>query len=186
LLVIAAGAVGLLAWTGVIGGRAPTAAPVLGTFPSEHLALSFRPMGLWLHAPERDRRDALPSGWERRSSVLYRGASADRHDAQLYVAVFAHGAQAATIDDARRLGNAELAPSTTARDCREHPAGTLTVYGCSATVQGPLGPTPAFEGYVVWGARVLFVRHVAQPISADAPGPEVEALTVFATVAPHR
>ena len=185
-VVLVGAALGLLVYGGALGPKTEAATPVLGTFPSEHLALSFRPMGLWLHAPDRDRREPLPGGWQRRTSTFYRGASADRYDAQLYVAAFSHRDQVATTDDARRLGNAELAPSTTARVCGDHAAGTLTVYGCTSTLQGPQGPTPAFEAYVVWGARVLFVRHAAQPVAPDAPGPEIEVLTFFSTIAPHR
>jgi hypothetical protein len=160
--------------------------PVLGTFPSKHLSLSFRAPGLWLHAADRDRHTKLPSGWERRSSVLYRGASADLYDAQLYVAVFAHPDRVATPEDARTLGSAELAESSQARDCKEHAAGTLTVQGCTTTLVGPRGGQRGFEGYVVWGARVLFVRHVAEAGGVDADGPEVEALAVFSSIAPYR
>lgn len=188
---VALGAVLLLALalgfaSGVFGRRGSAAEPVLGTFPSEHLGLSFRPAGLWLHAADRDQRTKLADGWERRSSLLYRGASADAFDAQLYVSVFAHPGRVPTPEDVRRLGGAELAEANGPRECGEHPAGALSVYGCKASLRGPKGVVPCFEAYVQWGARVLFVRHAAEPTGADGPGPEDEALTVFSTVAPFR
>jgi hypothetical protein len=172
--------------SGLFGRRGGSAEPVLGTFPSEHLGLSFRPTGLWLHAADRDRHIKRDDGWERHSSVLYRGASADSFDAQLYVSVFAHPSRAATPEDVRKLGGSELAEVSGPRDCGEQTAGALSVYGCSATLRGPKGTMPCFEGYVQWGARVLFVRHAAEPTGADAPGPEAEALAVFSTIAPYR
>lgn len=188
---VALGAVVLLALalgfaSGLFDRRRGAAEPVLGTFPSEHLGLSFRPAGLWLHAADRDERTKLADGWERRSSLLYRGASADAFDAQLYVSVFAHPGRVATPEDARRLGGAELAEANGPRECGEHQAGALSVYGCNASLRGPKGVVPCFEAYVQWGARVLFVRHAAEPMGVDGPGPELEALTVFSTIAPFR
>jgi hypothetical protein len=147
------------------------ARPVVGTFRSSHLGVTFDLQGQWKHAEGQDQSSSIPEG-KRAVSLFYRGTSHTDWQTLLNVVVF-RGERSLDAEAARQLGANETMGTVSVRDC-----GPLKVGGVDGVRCGAVGnyfgrPVAVAEYYfAVSGVAVFFRVLVGIPIPGVAATPE--------------
>lgn len=145
--------------------------PVIGTFTSKHLGLAWEFRSEWKYAENLDDVETTPSGWKRRSSVFYRGESANAFTAQMVVLSFERDAPG-TPSDAAQLGANETMGSVMKRQCEL----TTVQPGVEANVCHALGTRPGqplgvIEIYFLLGGTPVFFRFQHELPHPSVPNP---------------
>jgi hypothetical protein len=150
---------------------ADDARPVVGTFRSSHLGVTFDLKGEWRHAEGQDDSSSIPEG-KRVVSLFYRGTSHTDWQTLLTVVVF-RGKQALDAEAARQLGANETMGTVTVRDCGPLKLGAIEGVRCGAIGNHFGRPVAVAEHYfAVSGVAVFFRIFVGVPLQTVATTPE--------------
>ena len=147
--------------------------PVTGTFASKHLGLAWEFRSEWKYAEDLDDVEKTPDGWKRRSSVFYRGESANVFTAQMVVLSFDRD-KPGTPEEAAQLGANETMGSVLYRRCdniKIQP--TVTANRCFALAARPAQPLGVIEIYFLLGDHPVFFRFQHElPRTNNVPDPK--------------
>jgi hypothetical protein len=133
----------------------PSPRDVSGAFASEHLGISLTLPRPWAHSSGDDTEKETP-GWEKRTSVLFRGESPMRYEELLLLVTFEKtSGEPATGEDARTVGASEtLGAAARQRECRPDERG----HRCRSVFHPSNVLYNAYEYYFSVGHKVVYVR----------------------------